>query len=113
MRLLEWLITILILVCACGIFYTAFADTETTALPSWVHGEGYSECDEDVRVVVSLTPLKASDIKMLLTDDYEFVTVILYNGKFHWYFVRYESYLVDGDLMRYFIIDELLEGDYK
>jgi len=89
MRLLEWLITILILVCACGIFYTAFADTETTALPSWVHGEGYSECDEDVRVVVSLTPLKASDIKMLLTDDYEFVTVILYNGKFHWYFIRY------------------------
>ena len=108
-RRIGVLIVVLLISCRVN-----FANADTTKIPSWsVTTDSYSECNEDVRVVVSSEPLKASDITLLISSNYRFMTVIKYNGVFHWYFVRYESYLVDGDLMRYFIIDELLEGDYK
>ena len=91
MKRILFVIILLMLLMGCRIDFASASDT--TSLPSWTDSSigGYSECSEDVRVVVSPVPLKASDIKLLITDGYEFMTVITYNGSFHWYFVRYEN----------------------
>lgn len=99
MKLLDLCIKIAVVLCLIILGYNVFAvnaDTykpnrDVTAMPSWSTGTGYSECDEDVRVIVSSEPLKANDIQVLLSKNFEFVTVISYKEKFHWYFVRYEN----------------------
>jgi len=83
------LLGVILLLLSCRVDFASAQ--ETTTIPSWSTGTGYSECSEDVRVVVSPEPLKASDIKLLITSNYRFMTVIEYNGRFHWYFVRYQS----------------------
>jgi hypothetical protein len=74
-----------------GLWSAEYIRAETTTLPSWSTGTGYSECSEDVRLVVSPTPLQAKEIRLLITDGYEFMTVLQYEGSFYWYFVRYKS----------------------